>query len=120
MILTKTNKYNSLEKSRAILLSFFYIFLLFVTTFHHHPIDLGEKHNFITKHNNESSPFHYTSEECPIVNFSATGFNSYSISPSYEIITHSVKQLISYDYTYLYNSKNIYLNPLRGPPSSFA
>ena len=118
MIKAKTNISSISKKVKSFSLLVAYIFVLSLTSFHHHPINVDSNKNLINKTCNESSSFHYTAKDCPIINFANSGFNSFGISTIYERINHPIKQFILLDYLVSYSSKSIYINPLRGPPFS--
>ena len=108
---TKILKYNKMG------LSFLYLFILFVTTFHHHPNDFGESKSLLKTIPNATSHYSFTADECPIINFSQNGFNStFFASTSTELTSQILKRIIlgknnipKIRYSYSYS--------LRGPPN---
>ncbi len=104
-------------KVKGLVLTFFYVFLLSLTTFHHHPINLADTSLNFTKSSNKTSSYRYTLGECPIVNFSQNGFNTTftsnsSIEPTFQILLQItlIKNNIS-------KNRYSYSHFLRGPPS---
>jgi len=113
----KKRKYFFNRKIDSFLSAILYLIVLSITTFHHHPIDLfGIKEN-ITETSTQKSGHAFTTQECPIINFSKTGFSSLSIEdPSEEFFfsTSINQKLVSSDF----NLKNfISYFSRRGPPS---
>lgn len=97
-------------------LSFLYVFILFVTTFHHHPNDFAESKSLLQTIPSTTSHYDFTADECPIINFSQNGFNSTFISStSTEITFQNQKQIECVERTIIKKS-DCYSFKLRGPP----
>ena len=108
---------NTVQKLKKMSLSFLYLFILFVTSFHHHPIDFAESKSFIKTIPSKTSHFSFTADECPIINFSQNGFNSTFISStSPEITFQNQKQIECVERTII-KKRDCYSFTLRGPPS---
>ena len=86
-----------------------YVLVLTITSFHHHPINLLGVDNSITETSNEKKRHAYTTEQCPVINFGKTGFNSSSLDLSQEnnsfarsknyisfLVKPRVKNIVSY------------------------
>lgn len=79
---TKTYLFNT--KVDSFLFAVLYLVVLTITSFHHHPTDLLESKNTVSETSNQKSTHAFTAEQCPIINFSGTGFNSLSLDISIE------------------------------------
>ena len=104
-------------KVDSFLFAVLYLAVLSITTFHHHPIDLLGVKNSVAETSNQESKHAYTAEQCPIINFSKTGFNSLSLDISIEY--NPFKESIDYNSLF---GKPHYQNFIsyfsrRGPPS---
>lgn len=110
------NKMNS-NKNSSFLFAIIYILVLTITSFHFHTSDITsieiEFENF-----NQSSKSHlFSNEECPIIIFSTSGFNSIQLSEK----RIDVQLNRSVDYL-LFTDPMLYQNFVfnftsRGPPS---
>jgi len=111
------NKKELSTKRKGKILFILYILLLSIVTFHHHPIDFAEDIQFFTQSSSETSSHLFTVEDCPIINFSNTGFNSFGISTFTLLIAkESCTNIIPNFNSFIPNnfSDKTYL---RGPPS---
>jgi hypothetical protein len=72
----KAEKINRVIKGYFLIL---YLFTLAVITFHHHPFNLNNTPPYYKNIPATTAPHHFTADECPIINFSNTGFNSFGI-----------------------------------------
>lgn len=115
--MNSTNKRNSFKKYKEMGFTFLYIFILFVTTFHHHPIDFAESKSFIKTIPSETSHYSFTIEECPIINFSQKGFNSTFTSSAFTELTFQILQQIVFGKKHIFKNWYSYSYYLRGPPS---
>ena len=80
----KARTYLSNTKVDSFLFAILYVMVLTITAFHHHPTDLLGVKNSVTETSNERSSHAYTAEQCPIINFSRTGFNTLSAESTVE------------------------------------
>jgi hypothetical protein len=113
------NSANHSKRMKSIFLSSIYFFILALTSFHHHSIDLADKVPFYKQHQQQSHPYSYSAENCPIVNFTNSGFNSFGISP-FPLTIEFVRDFGFFIKTKYFHSLEIYpSNYLRGPPSPF-
>ena len=111
------NSVDHSKRKKSIFLFTIYVFILALTTFHHHPIDLADKIPFYKQHQSESNSYSYTAENCPIINFANNGFNSFGISPFSSTI-ELARNFSFFIKTDPYYALDIYpSNYLRGPPS---
>ena len=104
-------------KVDSFLFAVLYLAVLSITTFHHHPVDLLGVKNSVAETSNKRSSHAYTTEQCPIINFSRSGFNSLLLDISIETSSHSE----SIDYNSIFGIPH-YHNFIsyfsrRGPPS---
>lgn len=112
-----SNRNIKFQKYKKIGLSFLYLFILFVTTFHHHPIDFAESKSFFKTIPNTSSNYSFTAEECPIINFSQNGFSStFTLGTSTDITFQNQKQKEYVERTTI-KKRDRYSLTLRGPPN---
>ncbi len=111
------NKKQLSTKRKGKILSFLYILLLSIITFHHHPIDFAEDIQFFTQSSSETSSHLFTVEDCPIINFSNTGFNSFGISTFTLLIVKENCTNIIPNFTNLIPNNFSDKTYLRGPPS---
>ncbi len=96
---------------------FIYIFILLVTTFHHHPIDFGDASVLFNTAPTEESSHSFTSEDCPIIIFSQNGFNStFALNTSIEISLKN-QSIIKYVEKTSIKKRNFSSFTRRGPPS---
>ncbi len=103
-------------KAKGLVLTFFYVFLLSLTTFHHHPINLADTSLNFTKSSKKTSSYRYTLEECPIVNFSQNGFNGTLLSSDVLPITIVFSEQLLIDSSIVINVFSNFSYLLRGPP----
>jgi len=103
-------------KIKAFVLLSLYLSILTITTFHHHPIDLGNNNHNIENHFNEVEYFKFSADECPIISFAQNGFNCYSIksiSTLYNFYTNANFNRVAQIFYFIPLFNN---NSLRGPP----
>lgn len=113
----KTKPYLFNTKVDSFLFAVLYIVVLTITAFHHHSTDLLGIRNTVSETSNQKSSHAYTAEQCPIINFSRTGFNSLSLDISIENESFSC----TVDYKSIlrnFHYQNFFSYfPSRGPPS---
>jgi len=98
-------------------LSFLYLFILFVTTFHHHPIDFAESKSLLKTIPSTTSHYSFTVDECPIINFSKNSFNStFTSHASTELTFQFLKHIVLVKNT-ISKNRYRYSYSLRGPPN---
>ena len=118
MIIKLNKNITVTKKIEQISLLAIYIFLLVLTSFHFHPIDLANSKSILDKAPIEKSEHGYTTKDCPILNFAQNGFNSTNFISSVSDIKLEITKLL-FPTTNFRIEKNFgYSFQLRGPPSS--
>lgn len=113
----KTRTYGFSTKIDSFLLGVLYLAVLSITTFHHHPIYLLGIENCVGETSNQESRHALTTEQCPIINFNKTGFNSLSLESSVD--NESFPENVDYKLilqNFHYQNFFSYFS-CRGPPS---
>ncbi len=112
-----SNRNIKFQKYKKMGFSFLYLFILFVTTFHHHPIDFAKSKSLLKTIPSTTSHHSLTADECAIVNFSQKGFNS-TITQciSTDITFQNKKQIECVERTTI-KKRDCYSLTLRGPPN---
>ena len=115
--MNSSNRNINFQKYKKMGLSFLYIFILFVTTFHHHPIDFAESKSLLNTIPNTTSHFSFTADECPVINFSQNGFNSTVIASTSTELTSQILTHIVLVKNNISKNRFSYSYSLRGPPN---
>ncbi len=114
----KLNNMNIAKQLKSFFLAGIYFFILSLTTFHHHPNNLDTHSTLFSNPAEKTSSFHFTSEECPIINFANNGFNSFGVSHFNLIRVEKSNPNKFIGPNRFHNFGFSHTTYLRGPPSS--